>query len=94
VALGGWIVVFMTRVRHASSLAGSATATGFWGGMTAGRLLLPFLTVRIGEFWSIIIYLAVCVGLELIFWLVPSLVVSAVASALIGAFLGKPPPIP
>ena len=34
------------------------------------------------------IYLAASVGLELIFWLVPKFVVSAVAVALLGFFLG------
>jgi fucose permease len=52
VALGGWIVVFMTRVRGATAIAGSAAASGFWGGMTIGRLFLSFVTVRLGEFVS------------------------------------------
>lgn len=78
----------MMRIRNASPFAGGATATGFWGGMTAGRLCLSFLTARLGEFWSMILYLGLVIALELVFWLVPSLIVSAVAAALMGMVLG------
>jgi nitrate/nitrite transporter NarK len=88
VSLGGWIVVFMTKIRHASSFASGASATGFWGGMTVGRLFLSFLTARLGEFRSVLLYLSLAVILELIFWLVPSLITSAVTVALLGVVMG------
>lgn len=78
----------MTKVRSASSFTSGVTATGFWAGMTVGRVGLSFLTARLGEFRSVLLYLAFCLGLELIFWLVPSLVASAVAVAFLGMFLG------
>jgi fucose permease len=78
----------MTKVRDASSFTSGVTATGFWAGMTVGRIALSFLTAKLGEFRSVLLYLAICVGFELIFWLVPSLVVSAVAVAFLGMFLG------
>ncbi|TDZ33062.1 Bypass of stop codon protein 6 [Colletotrichum spinosum] len=93
VALGGWIVVFMTRIRGASSVAGGAVATGFWGGMTFGRLFLSLVTVRLGEFWAMFLYLGSTIALELVFWLVPNLVVSAVAAALIGVAMGPMYPV-
>lgn len=80
----------MTRVRGATALAGGAAATGYWGGMTVGRIVLPFVTVRLGEFWSMLMYLGLTIALELVFWLVPNLVVSAVAAALIGVCMGTP----
>ena len=49
VALGGWIVTFMIRVRKATHFASGMTATGFWLGLTVGRVTLGFLTPRIGE---------------------------------------------
>ncbi|PMD54818.1 MFS general substrate transporter [Hyaloscypha bicolor E] len=88
VSLGGWIVVFMTKIRHANAFASGASATGFWGGMTVGRLFLSFLTARLGEFCSVLLYLGIAVVLELIFWLVPSLVTSAVTVALLGVVMG------
>lgn len=88
VSIGGWIVVFMTKVRNASTLAGSATATGFWGGMTVGRLVLGFVTSRLGGFRAMLLYLGLAIVIELIFWLVPNMVVTAVTSALLGMILG------
>ncbi|PNP49715.1 hypothetical protein THARTR1_09483 [Trichoderma harzianum] len=88
VSIGGWIVVFMTKVRNASPFAGSATATGFWGGMTVGRLVLGFVTSRVGGFRAMLLYLGLAIAIELVFWLVPNMVVTAVASALLGMILG------
>ncbi|RHZ50160.1 uncharacterized protein CDV56_104884 [Aspergillus thermomutatus] len=49
VALGGWIVTFMMGVRKGGASASEMTATGFWLGITCGRMLLGFVTPRIGE---------------------------------------------
>lgn len=49
VALGGWIVKFMLEVRHGGDFASGMTATGFWMGITVGRLVLGFVTPRLGE---------------------------------------------
>jgi fucose permease len=56
--------------------------------MTVGRLGLSFLTSRLGEFYSVLLYLFLAVLLELIFWLVPSLITSAITVALLGAVMG------
>jgi fucose permease len=78
----------MSKIRAASSFQSGATSAGFWAGMAAGRLGLSFVTARLGEFYSILAYIFMCLALELIFWLVPSLIVSAVAVALLGVFIG------
>lgn len=78
----------MLKVRHASNFQSGVSSTGFWAGMTVGRVGLSFLTARLGEFKSVILYLCISAVLELIFWLVPSFVVSAVAVAFLGLFLG------
>lgn len=88
VSVGGWIVVFMTQVRDASSFAGGATATGFWGGMTLGRIVLAFATAGLGEFKAVMIYLPLGIAFELILWLAPQMVVSAVAAAMFGFITG------
>lgn len=74
VALGGWIVTFMLRVREATPYASGISATGFWLGMTFGRALLGFITERYGERLCVTIYLVIAIGLELVFWLVPKFV--------------------
>ncbi|KAI0203641.1 putative MFS transporter [Astrocystis sublimbata] len=88
VALGGWIVEFMIQVRHGGAFESGITATGFWLGLTIGRFILGFVTPRIGEKLAIMIYLPLAMGFELLFWLVPQFIVSAVAVALQGFFLG------
>ncbi|KAF1996832.1 MFS general substrate transporter [Amniculicola lignicola CBS 123094] len=88
VALGGWIVKFMLEVRDGGDFASGMTATGFWMGLTVGRIVLGFVTPRLGEKLAIAIYLPLTMALELIFWLVPQFYVSAVAVALQGFFLG------
>ncbi|QSZ30037.1 hypothetical protein DSL72_004555 [Monilinia vaccinii-corymbosi] len=87
-AEGGWIVTFMTQVRSGTTFSSSLTSTGFWAGMTVGRMCLAFLTAWLGEFTSVLVYLGICIALELLFWLVPSFYVSAVAIASLGMFLG------
>lgn len=55
VALGGWVVTFMIRVRDGGAFASGMTATGFWIGITVGRVVLGFVTPRIGEKLAIIV---------------------------------------
>ncbi|KAK8121536.1 hypothetical protein PG999_005656 [Apiospora kogelbergensis] len=88
VALGGWIVVFMIQVRQGTEFASGMTAMGFWLGITVGRVVLGFVTPRLGEKLAITIYLPIVMGLELLFWLVPQFIVSSVAVGLQGFFLG------
>lgn len=88
VSLGGWIVTFMIRVRHGQPFASGMTATGFWLGLTAGRVTLGFVTPLIGERLAVSIYILCSLGLELLFWLVPQFIVSAVAISLVGFFIG------
>ncbi|KAK2810834.1 hypothetical protein FQN50_002657 [Emmonsiellopsis sp. PD_5] len=72
VSIGGWIVEFMMQVRDGDALESGFIPTGFWA----------------GERLAITIYLVISIGLELVFWLVPKFVVSAIAVSLIGFFTG------
>lgn len=78
----------MLRVRKASPYDAGISGTGFWAGMAAGRAALGFVTERYGERLCVSIYLAICIALQLIFWLVPKFIVSALAVAFLGFFLG------
>ena len=88
VTIGGWVITFMQRIRHGKPFQSGLTATGFWLGVTFGRVLLGFVTPIFGELISVSIYLALAVGFELIFWLVPNFISSAVTVSLVGFFLG------
>ncbi|KAJ5786975.1 Major facilitator superfamily domain general substrate transporter [Penicillium paradoxum] len=104
VALGGWIVTFMIRVRHGSAFASGMTATGFWLGITVGRVILGFVTPRVGEKVAVSVsivmvrervetnfsqgYIVASMAFALVLWLVPQFYASAVAVSLQGFFLG------
>ncbi|KAF5002039.1 hypothetical protein FGRMN_650 [Fusarium graminum] len=88
VALGGWVVQFMLRVRNADPFDAGMTAVGFWLGITVGRMVLGMVIPKIGVKLSLLIFIPITMGLQLIFWLVPQFHVSAVAVSLQGFFLG------
>lgn len=88
VSLGGWITTFMLRVRNAEPFIAGLSSTLFWLGLTLGRVLLGFITGRIGEKLAITIYLLLTVALELLYWLVPNLAASATFVTMLGFFLG------
>ncbi|EIT76160.1 bypass of stop codon protein, putative [Aspergillus oryzae 100-8] len=88
VTVGGWIVTIMMEVRHAAPFPSGMTATGFWLGITAGRVVLGFVTARLGEKLSVQIYISCAIVCALIVWLVPNFYVSAVVVSIQGFFLG------
>ena len=87
VSLGGWVVTFMLRVRHGEPFASGMVATGFWLGITVGRMVLGFVTGKIGEKTAIAAYLVISMALELCFWLIPKFVASAIFAGWLGFFL-------
>lgn len=88
VSLGGWVVTFMLRVRNGEPFASGMVATGFWLGITIGRVVLGFVTGNIGEKTAIAAYLAISMALELCFWLIPTFISSAIFAGWLGFFLG------
>jgi len=64
------------------------TATGFWAGLTLGRITLPALNQFVGEKRIIFVYIGIAVCMELIYWFVPHLIVDAVAQSFVGLLLG------
>ncbi|KAI9792245.1 MAG: hypothetical protein M1833_001244 [Piccolia ochrophora] len=87
VALGGWIVTFMIRIRKGDPFAAGISSVGFWLGITIGRVVLGFVSPRIGLKLSVAVYLLISMALELLFWLIPQFIVSAIAVAFLGFFL-------
>ncbi|KAI1351726.1 major facilitator superfamily domain-containing protein [Xylaria sp. FL0043] len=85
---GGWVVEFLTTVRGGKLSNVGYVPTGFYGGVLAGRLLLPEPTFRFGERRMILAYSIACAALQLVFWLQPSIVGSAIALSFIGFFSG------
>ncbi|KAI1404574.1 MFS general substrate transporter [Hypoxylon fuscum] len=85
---GGWVVEFLTTVRGGDLAEVGYVPTGFYGGMLAGRLLLAEPTFRYGERRMLLVYSALCVALQLVFWLQPNIIGSAVALSFMGFFIG------
>ncbi|KAJ7055865.1 MFS general substrate transporter [Mycena amicta] len=92
VTIGGWIVSFMITVRHGGTSAGYISS-GFFGGMMISRLLLIPVTRLIGQNRAVYLYGALSIGLELIIWLVPSFLGSAISVSVVGMLLGPLYPI-
>ncbi|KAI0754427.1 major facilitator superfamily domain-containing protein [Daedaleopsis nitida] len=87
VTLGGWIVTYVIDLRGGGPSSGYI-ASGFFGGLTFGRIALIWVNQKIGERRVIFLYGALAIGLELVVWFVPSLVGGAVVVSLVGVLLG------
>ena len=104
-SVGGWVVEFMRQARHGTAYESGLVPTGFWAGVTVGRLVLGLVNdllgkrtntavtrvhadMNLGERVAVAVYLVFSIALELVFWLVPEFVVSAVAVSLLGVFTG------
>ncbi|KAI0783169.1 MFS general substrate transporter [Abortiporus biennis] len=92
VSLGGWIVTFIEQKRGGGASAGFISA-GFFGGLMLGRILLVWLTRKIGERRSLFLYAFLAIVLEVTVWVIPSLVENAVAVSCVGLFFGPMYPI-
>lgn len=88
VGVGGWIVTFMLDIRHGTPFASGMVATGFWLGITLGRLALGFVTPLLGENFAVALYLSLCLVFTLLYSFIPSFLVSAITVSLLGFFLG------
>ncbi|KAJ3804739.1 MFS general substrate transporter [Lentinula aff. lateritia] len=92
VTIGGWIVTFIIRERDGGASAGYISS-GFFGGLTLGRLGLIYINKKVGERKVVFIYVLLSIGLEITIWFVPSIIENAVAVSFIGAMLGPLFPI-
>lgn len=83
-------MTFMLRVRHGTPFGSGLTSTGFWAGITVGRLVLSFATAHFfqTERNAVAAYLTIAIALQLLFWLIPNFIVSAVMVAFLGFFVG------
>ncbi|CAG8088595.1 unnamed protein product [Penicillium olsonii] len=88
ITAGGWMVEYLVKVRNGDVKEMGYVPAGFFGGGFLGRLILAEPTHRLGERRMIFIYVVLCVGLQLVFWLVPNIITEAVAVSLLGFFSG------
>jgi fucose permease len=86
-------VVYLVDVRHGKLSEVGYTPAGLYGGIFLGRLLLAEPTHRFGERRMILLYGVIMLGLQLVFWLVPTIIASATALSLLGFLFGPLFPI-
>jgi fucose permease len=88
VSLGNWSFSLLTEERHGDLLLSGGIVSGYWFGLTLGRVVLAHTGERIGNRRLIELCLCgVALGLALI-WFVPFQPVSAAGLLLVGFCLG------
>ncbi|KAK0184619.1 MFS general substrate transporter [Armillaria mellea] len=92
VTLGGWIVTFIINERKGGKSAGYVSS-GFFGGLTLGRLCLIWFSKMVGEHRVIFVYILLAIALEFTVWFVPSIIENGVAISFVGFLLGPMFPI-
>ncbi|KAK0489430.1 MFS general substrate transporter [Armillaria novae-zelandiae] len=92
ITLGGWIVTFIINEREGGKSAGYISS-GFFGGLTLGRLSLIWFSKKVGEHRVVFIYTLLAIVLELTVWFVPSIIENGVAISFVGLLLGPMFPI-
>ncbi|OQE07714.1 hypothetical protein PENVUL_c012G07633 [Penicillium vulpinum] len=90
ITAGGWMVEYLVNVRNGDVKDMGYVPAGFYGGAFLGRLILAEPTHRLGERRMIFIYALLCVGLQLVFWLVPNIITEAVAGISVGSKIFSP----
>ncbi|OSD01410.1 MFS general substrate transporter [Trametes coccinea BRFM310] len=92
VTMGGWSVTYILDRRHGNSNSGYI-ASGFFGGLMLGRILLLWLNKKIGERLALFLYALLAIFVEVTVWVVPSLIENAIAVSFVGLLLGPMYPI-
>ncbi|PFH48891.1 hypothetical protein AMATHDRAFT_148904 [Amanita thiersii Skay4041] len=92
VTIGGWTVTYIIQVRGGGPSSGYVS-TGYFGGLTLGRVALLWLNQKLGESRAVLLYGIIALGLQFVVWFVPSIIGDAIAVAFIGFFLGPMYPL-
>ena len=88
VGLGTWSYTFLLEERHGAELLSAWSISGYWLGLTVGRVVLGHFSRRLGDRRLIQLCLGGVVTGVLILWLVPNALAAALSLWLIGFSLG------
>ncbi|KAL7770080.1 hypothetical protein CFE70_000013 [Pyrenophora teres f. teres 0-1] len=88
ITAGGWVVEYLIEARNGHLPDVGYVPAGLWGGVFLGRVVLAEPTHRFGERRMTMVYCVLILALQLVFWLVPSLVGGAVSISIMGFFYG------
>ncbi|CAN3374147.1 hypothetical protein DIURU_000915 [Diutina rugosa] len=94
VAMAGWIVTFLLDYRHGDPSTMGYVASGFWGGLTIGRLALTNLLPKLfGIRRGVLLVSLLSILFVVLCWVIPSVVAVAVLVCLAGVFVGPNYPL-
>jgi fucose permease len=88
ISMGSWSFSFLTEGRHGSTLLSGWAVSGYWMGLTLGRLTLANLTRKLGKRRLIQGCLVGALAGVLLIWLAPHEAISAIGLTLTGFSLG------
>jgi len=88
ITVSGWVVEYLVQERSGSLSSMGYVPAALSGGGFLGRLLLAEPTHRFGERRMILLYIVICLALQLMFWLIPNLVAGVAAYVALGFFSG------
>jgi fucose permease len=88
ITAGGWVVEYLVSARNGKLPDVGYVSAGLWGGVFLGRVLLAEPTHRFGERRMMMGYCVIVLVLQLVFWLVPNIISSAVTISFLGFFSG------
>lgn len=89
VSMAGWVVTYLLDYRHALSSNFGYVASGFWGGLTIGRLFLTGVMYRhFGARKSVIILGVLSIAVVAVIWVIPSAIAAGCLVALAGILIG------
>ncbi|KAF8155523.1 MFS general substrate transporter [Crassisporium funariophilum] len=92
VTIAGWTVTYILDVRGGGPSAGYISS-GFFGGVTLGRVALLSVNKKVGEYRVMFIYGTISTSLLFTVWFIPSLIGNAIALSFVGFFSGPMYPI-
>lgn len=94
VSMAGRIVTYCINYRHGNPATMGYIASGFWAGLTIGRMLLTRPLHRfVGVHHGVVLVLAIAIVLVLLQWILSNVYAIAVLAAFLGTFIGPNYPL-
>src|SRR6185312_15857177 len=93
VSVGNWVYSLLTEERHNPILFSGWLVSGYWLGLTLGRVALARVALRIGSERLVLYCLSGVILAAILFWFVPLSPVSAIGLCLLGFSFGPIYPI-
>ncbi|KAH7385858.1 major facilitator superfamily domain-containing protein [Pyrenochaeta sp. MPI-SDFR-AT-0127] len=87
-AISGWVVSFMLRDRNATPYIAGLSSSGYWVGMAIGRLILGFVTDRLGVRRATVLFFLLAIAIEALFAIFSSPVIAVTLMTLLGFVMG------